>query len=581
MASNRSQSPDYSHTMTDESARPSLTFTHTLTLFLSVAALSYLLGGATYLATRDLVPNYAINFIMVGGTALMAATMIYLLTLRPLERARHDVQKIIENPQAPQLDKSTSNRLLAPFIGKISNVLGKFTGMACEVSKIIEKNSISLAETSFKTDKLERDMEVLVTKSREISAASENIFASTESVASATKVAVAEADQAQGESIAGQAALREAIAQIRKVSEKTESTARLITQLEARSREVESISHAIREIADQTNLLALNAAIEAARAGEAGRGFAVVADEVRKLAAKTVVANDQIGHMMADIREETMISSTTMQELVGLANQGVSQIDRAGEQLNGILRHSNTMSEQLSSIATGVEMNHREVAQISSALNYMQEQVMVFEQQIREISDQSMALSELGETMFESMSELSIDTIHNRMFKIASQASREVSALFEKAIRGGQISETALFERKYQPIPGTNPTKQKTSFDDFTDRVLPTIQENILSANHEIIYAITVDNNGYCPTHNKKFSQPLTGDHDRDLVGNRTKRIFDDRTGKRCGSNTRQMLLQTYKRDTGEVMHDISVPIRVNGKHWGGFRMGYRADVGQ
>jgi len=93
----------------------------------------------------------------------------------------------------------------------------------------------------------------------------------------------------------------------------------------------------------------------------------------------------------------------------------------------------------------------------------------------------------------------------------------------------------------------------------------------------QLAYAGAVDNNGYFPTHNKKFSQPLTGDYDTDLVNNRTKRIFSDRTGKRCGANTKPFLLQTYKRDTGEVMHDLSVPIYVNGKHWGGFRVGYRS----
>jgi methyl-accepting chemotaxis protein len=71
----------------------------------------------------------------------------------------------------------------------------------------------------------------------------------------------------------------------------------------------------------------------------------------------------------------------------------------------------------------------------------------------------------------------------------------------------------------------------------------------------------------------------LTGDYETDLVNNRTKRIFNDRTGSRCGSNTKPFLLQTYKRDTGEVMHDLSVPIYVGGKHWGGFRIGYRSSA--
>lgn len=69
----------------------------------------------------------------------------------------------------------------------------------------------------------------------------------------------------------------------------------------------------------------------------------------------------------------------------------------------------------------------------------------------------------------------------------------------------------------------------------------------------------------------------MTGDYDIDLANNRTKRIFGDRTGSRCGSNRKAFLLQTYKRDTGEVMHDLSVPIYVNGLHWGGFRIGYRS----
>ncbi|GAK87296.1 methyl-accepting chemotaxis protein [Vibrio ponticus] len=68
----------------------------------------------------------------------------------------------------------------------------------------------------------------------------------------------------------------------------------------------------------------------------------------------------------------------------------------------------------------------------------------------------------------------------------------------------------------------------------------------------------------------------LTGNPDIDIVRNRTKRIFGDRVGQKCGSHTQTMLLQTYKRDTGEIMHDLSVPIYVNNKHWGAVRLGYK-----
>ncbi|HEX9023978.1 MAG TPA: methyl-accepting chemotaxis protein, partial [Geobacteraceae bacterium] len=74
------------------------------------------------------------------------------------------------------------------------------------------------------------------------------------------------------------------------------------------------------------------------------------------------------------------------------------------------------------------------------------------------------------------------------------------------------------------------------------------------------------------------YSQPLTGDVKKDKDGNRTKRIFNDRTGIRAASNQEPFLLQTYMRDTGEVMNDMSTPIIIGGKQWGGVRIGYLSD---
>jgi methyl-accepting chemotaxis protein len=157
----------------------------------------------------------------------------------------------------------------------------------------------------------------------------------------------------------------------------------------------------------------------------------------------------------------------------------------------------------------------------------------------------------------------------------AKQAVQQIQQLFEQAINDGRISQVALFSDRYEPIANTNPQKYHTSFDRFTDEYLPAIQEPILSRHSNILFAGAVDCRGYFPTHNRKYSQPLTGDYARDLINNRTKRIFKDRTGSRCGSNTAPVLLQTYKRDTGEIIHDLSVPIFVHGRHWGGFRIGF------
>jgi methyl-accepting chemotaxis protein len=190
-----------------------------------------------------------------------------------------------------------------------------------------------------------------------------------------------------------------------------------------------------------------------------------------------------------------------------------------------------------------------------------------------------MALTERAEAMFSATTQFNAVTSHDANHAAAAAAAKAVGQLFTEAIASGRISREALFDRSYMPIPHTNPLKHSTKFDAFTDRVLPQLQEKILADMPQLAYAGAVDDNGYFPTHNKKFSKPLTGDYETDLVNNRTKRIFNDRTGSRCGANTKPFLLQNYKRDTGEVMHDLSVPIYVEGKHWGGFRVGYRSSA--
>ena len=168
--------------------------------------------------------------------------------------------------------------------------------------------------------------------------------------------------------------------------------------------------------------------------------------------------------------------------------------------------------------------------------------------------------------------------MHEQMRAIAVRTSSEVGKTLENAVKQGQLTKDELFDRDYQPIPNTDPKKYRTRFDELTDKLLPPIQEPLLEQCPSVVYAGAVDNNGYFPTHNKRFAQPLTGNREVDLAHNRTKRIFEDRVGKICGSHTEPAKLQSYRRDTGELMFDVSAPILVFGEHWGGFRVGYRIE---
>jgi PAS domain S-box-containing protein len=156
---------------------------------------------------------------------------------------------------------------------------------------------------------------------------------------------------------------------------------------------------------------------------------------------------------------------------------------------------------------------------------------------------------------------------------MASSGALAVEQLFENAIASGQLTEAEVFDTEYMPIPNTDPPKYHTAYDRFTDLYLVKLQDGYLE-DSDISFAAAVDKNGYLPTHNSVFSRPLTGDYQTDLSANRTKRLFDDETGINAAKNLDPYLHQVYYRDTGEVIWDISVPIMVNGRHWGAFRIG-------
>ena len=194
---------------------------------------------------------------------------------------------------------------------------------------------------------------------------------------------------------------------------------------------------------------------------------------------------------------------------------------------------------------------------------------------VTSLENEAERFTDIAEETNSALASILFQGIHQKVYRIADQAALQIQQAFEAGIEQGQITQGDLFDRHYESITNTNPAKFKTCYSDFSDSVLPDIQEPILSQHSFIAYAIATDDQAYVATHNNKFNQPLTGDYDTDLINNRSKRKFTDKTGSRCGSHTQKLLLQTYKRDTGEVMHDLSVPVYIKGKHWGGFRIGY------
>jgi methyl-accepting chemotaxis protein len=447
------------------------------------------------------------------------------------------------------------------------------TVMAGEIDHIV----IGAAETSYFVESIKKRVDQDVETTNHVVESSAQNSATTEQIAVNAERASTIASDVKRESVAGRAEVDQSLRQINEAQQDAQSASGTMTALQQKSRRIHVITEVINEIAARTNLLALNAAIEAARAGEHGRGFAVVAGEVRQLAQRTKSATDDIGAMVREISDEAERAARGMTALSGKVNDAAGNVGRVHDILANIESSAAVSQDEIQKIAQASREHVETTREITEALAQIRDRMLATEQELPRAAASAMALSERGESLFGALTEADVDTQHNEVRVVAESAAKAVGRLFEEAITQGQISEQALFDRTYTPIPKTNPQKHHSAFDGFTDRVLPDIQEAILAQMPHLAYAGAVDNNGYFPTHNRKFSQPLTGDYDTDLVNNRTKRIFNDRTGARCGANREPFLLQTYKRDTGEVMHDLSVPIYVNGKHWGAFRIGYRS----
>lgn len=162
------------------------------------------------------------------------------------------------------------------------------------------------------------------------------------------------------------------------------------------------------------------------------------------------------------------------------------------------------------------------------------------------------------------------------MLALAQDFSRRCTERMESWLANKEVTREKLFSSLYYPVAKTDPPKFTTEWDKLSDRDIQGIEEAVLEKSPVIVFAVLVDRHGYLPTHNQVYSKPLTGNLASDLLNNRTKRIFNDKTGLAAARSETPWLIQRYQRDTGETMVDLSVPVLVAGAHWGAVRIGYR-----
>lgn len=521
------------------------------------------------------------------GVAAVSLAILYAVfrssLFAPLDELRATIQTV-------KMEGNLALRLSASH-GTTESTVKIFNELLDNFQSIVGKVMFNSGQVAISAQTLEGMARQVTTGSQAqedaaeaASQAIEEMIGNIQSIAESARQAADNARESRELSSNGAKIAQNAASEIERIAQAFEDSAVSINHLGERTQLINGIASSINDIAEQTNLLALNAAIEAARAGEYGRGFAVVADEVRKLAERTSAATKEIASVTSSIKTETASTISKVQSGTVLSRDGAALARQAAESLTLINHSSQAMLDESASIATAIteqtiasELVGKKMHSILQLVESNSGVVVKMQEQATNLDHLAVNLKELDNVFKMGEAGLKGLETHGKVPAVVQAAARAIGKVLEQAIVSGRIKETDLFDENYERIPNVEPPKFHTRFDKLTDELFPDIQEPLLQQNPEFVYAGAVDRNGYFPTHNKKFSAPPTGDIRKDTVNSRSKRIFSDPVGKRCGNHNRPFLIQTYRRDTGEVVHDISTPIFVNGKQWGGFRIGYKA----
>ena len=447
------------------------------------------------------------------------------------------------------------------FAAKMRQIISEVRKSSVSIARDSTKVKVCLDETVTTVRQQVEMTDIVFNASNEATLAISEVTNSTQVIAESTNMNLEKARISLNE-------MENITVRINSISDKVLQFNRTVEDLTRRSESVNQFAALIKDVSDQTNLLALNAAIEAARAGEAGRGFAVVADEVRKLAERVNKATSDIAEnvtamltQVKNTRAENDIISTDIQltrEVIGRSaaqfHTMVGDFDDTCEQLVRISFSMSQLSATNSQVHKNVDEIHELSIKVSGTMN--------------ESSKSTSELSQSTEMIQELVSRF---TIGEGNFDLYVQKVRTFRNNLQNAMDDMAKSGVNLFDTKYQPFGHDLSQKFHLSWDDEYKKRCQSYLEEALHSIPGSAYAVGVNTDGYCSAHNLQFSKPLTGNPEVDLVGNRCNRKFEGPAELRAAKNNTPMLLRTFRRD---ILCDIAMPIQINGRLWGNVRVG-------
>jgi methyl-accepting chemotaxis protein len=249
-----------------------------------------------------------------------------------------------------------------------------------------------------------------------------------------------------------------------------------------------------------------------------------------------------------------------------------------------------TSAADLTTMVGDFKRTTEQLATISTAIGNLRESNQTIHGEVEEIRDHSVDISgrmkqclDSAKTLRESTEDLQctladfrtgnsmFDTLHDKCTQFRDQVAAVLQKMNDRGVN--------IFDQQYKDIPGSNPKRFTTAYDGQCDAELTRMYDDLLHDVPGLTYSLSVDTNGYAPAHNGVFSNAPSGDPVIDLAKCRHKRIFNDPVGLKLAKNQKTSLFQTYVRDTGEILNDLSMPVTINGRHWGAVRIGFKTDM--